>query len=114
MVSPALLVILGPIVTGILLGAAGVVGYLGAIIVVGFAMAGFMLNSGGAWDNAKKYVEKGNLNGKGSDNHKAAVIGDTVGDPLKDTAGPSYNCVITVSCTVAIAFIGVTAAFALF
>ncbi|MCL1993024.1 MAG: sodium-translocating pyrophosphatase [Spirochaetes bacterium] len=114
MIAPALLVILGPIVTGVLLGAAGVVGYLGAIIVVGFSMAAFMLNSGGAWDNAKKYIEKGNLNGKGSDNHKAAVIGDTVGDPLKDTAGPSYNCVITVSCTVAIVFIGVTAALSLF
>ena len=114
MISPAMLVILGPIISGLLLGAAGVVGYLAAIIVVGFAMAGFMLNSGGAWDNAKKYIEKGNLNGKGSDNHKAAVIGDTVGDPLKDTAGPSYNCVITVSCTVAIVFIGVTAAFSLF
>jgi len=113
MIAPALLVILGPIVTGILLGVAGVVGYLAGIIVVGFTLAVFMLNAGGAWDNAKKYIEKGNLGGKGSDNHKAAVIGDTVGDPLKDTAGPSFNNVITVSCTVAIVFIGVTIAFAL-
>ena len=113
MIAPALLVILGPIVTGILLGVAGVVGYLAGIIVVGFTLAVFMLNAGGAWDNAKKYIEKGNLGGKGSDNHKAAVIGDTVGDPLKETAGPSFNNVITVSCTVAIVFIGVTIAFSL-
>jgi len=110
MISPAMLVILGPIVSGLLLGAAGVVGYLAGIIVTGFAMAVFMLNSGGAWDNAKKHIEAGHFNGKGSDNHKAAVIGDTVGDPLKDTAGPSFNNVITVSCTVSIVFIGVTAA----
>ncbi|MCL2456205.1 MAG: sodium-translocating pyrophosphatase, partial [Defluviitaleaceae bacterium] len=114
MVAPALLTIIAPILTGILLGAAGVVGYLAGIIVVGFSMAIFMLNSGGAWDNAKKHIEKGNYGGKGSDNHKAAVIGDTVGDPLKDTAGPSFNNVITVSCTVAIVFLGITAAFSLF
>jgi len=113
MIAPAVLVILGPIVTGLLLGAAGVVGYLAGIIVTGFAMAVFMLNSGGAWDNAKKHIEGGNFGGKGSDNHKAAVIGDTVGDPLKDTAGPSFNNVITVSCTVSIVFIGVTAALGL-
>jgi K(+)-stimulated pyrophosphate-energized sodium pump len=114
MIAPAILTIAGPILTGIVLGAAGVVGYLAAIIVVGFSMAMFMLNSGGAWDNAKKFIESGQLGGKGSDNHKAAVIGDTVGDPLKDTAGPSFNNVITVSCTVAIVFLGVTIAFANF
>ena len=113
MIPPAALVISAPIAAGILLGAAGVVGYLAGIIVTGFAMAVFMLNAGGAWDNAKKYIEKGNLGGKGSENHRAAVIGDTVGDPLKDTAGPSFNNVITVSCTVAIVFIGVTIAFGL-
>ena len=113
MIAPAMLTILSPIIAGILLGAAGVVGYLAGIIVTGFSMAVFMLNSGGAWDNAKKHIEKGNLGGKGSDNHKSAVIGDTVGDPLKDTAGPSFNNVITVSCTVAIVFIGVTIAFSL-
>jgi K(+)-stimulated pyrophosphate-energized sodium pump len=113
MISPAMLTILGPILAGIMLGAAGVVGYLAGIIVTGFSMAVFMLNSGGAWDNAKKHIEKGNFGGKGTDNHKAAVIGDTVGDPLKDTAGPSFNNVITVSCTVAIVFIGVTVAFSL-
>ncbi|MDR2546746.1 MAG: sodium-translocating pyrophosphatase [Lachnospiraceae bacterium] len=114
MIAPALLTIIGPILTGIILGAAGVVGYLAAIIVVGFSMAMFMMNSGGAWDNAKKHIESGNHGGKGSENHKAAVIGDTVGDPLKDTAGPSFNNVITVSCTVAIVFLGVTIAFSLF
>ena len=114
MITPAMLVILGPIITGILLGAAGVVGYLAGIIVTGFAMAVFMLNSGGAWDNAKKHIESGKFGGKGSDNHKAAVIGDTVGDPLKDTAGPSFNNVITVSSTVSIVFIGVTIAFSFF
>jgi K(+)-stimulated pyrophosphate-energized sodium pump len=113
MIAPAMLVILSPIVAGILLGSAGVVGYLTGIIVTGFAMAVFMLNSGGAWDNAKKHIEAGNYGGKGSDNHKAAVIGDTVGDPLKDTAGPSFNNVITVSCTVSIVFIGITTAFAI-
>ena len=114
MIAPALLTIIGPIVTGIVLGAAGVVGYLSGIIVVGFSMAVFMLNSGGAWDNAKKHIEAGNFGGKGTDQHKAAVVGDTVGDPLKDTAGPSFNNVITVSCTVSIVFLGVTKAFSLF
>jgi K(+)-stimulated pyrophosphate-energized sodium pump len=113
MVAPALLTVVAPILAGIILGAEGVVGYIAAIIIVGFSMALFMLNSGGAWDNAKKFIERGNLGGKGSDNHKAAVIGDTVGDPLKDTAGPSFNNVITVSCTVAIVFLGVTRAFSL-
>ncbi|MDR0333324.1 MAG: sodium-translocating pyrophosphatase [Dysgonamonadaceae bacterium] len=113
MIAPAMLTILSPIIVGLLLGAAGVVGYLAGIIVIGFSMAVFMLNSGGAWDNAKKYIEAGHLGGKGSENHKAAVLGDTVGDPLKDTAGPSFNNVITVSCTVAIVFIGITIAFSL-
>ncbi|MDR0325896.1 MAG: sodium-translocating pyrophosphatase [Oscillospiraceae bacterium] len=113
MIAPAMLVILAPIATGLLLSVEGVVGYLAGIIVTGFAMAVFMMNAGGAWDNAKKYIEAGNHGGKGSDNHKAAVIGDTVGDPLKDTAGPSFNNVITVSCTVSIAFIGVITAFSI-
>jgi K(+)-stimulated pyrophosphate-energized sodium pump len=113
MIAPAMLVIFSPIISGIILGVEGVVGYLAGIIVTGFAMAVFMMNSGGAWDNAKKHIEAGHFGGKGSDNHKSAVIGDTVGDPLKDTAGPSFNNVITVSCTVAIVFIGVTVAFSL-
>ena len=113
MIAPAMLTILGPIIAGLLLGVSGVVGYLAGIIVIGFSMAVFMMNSGGAWDNAKKYIEAGNLGGKGSDNHKAAVLGDTVGDPLKDTAGPSFNILITLASTVSIVFAGVTVAFSL-
>ena len=74
-------------------------------------MAIFMLNSGGAWDNAKKYIEAGQHGGKGTDNHKAAVVGDTVGDPLKDTVGPSFNILITLSSTVAIVFVGIATRF---
>jgi len=83
-------VILAPIAVG-LLGAQALGGFLGGIVVSGLLLALFMCNTGGAWDNAKKYVEDGNLGGKGSDTHKAAVVGDTVGDPLKDTAGPALN-----------------------
>jgi len=110
MLRPALLVILAPIVVGAFLGVEGVVGLLSGVIGTGFPMAVFMLSAGGAWDNAKKYIEKGRFGGKGSDAHKAAVIGDTVGDPLKDTTGPSYNLLITLSSTVAIVFVGVTIA----
>ena len=113
MVGPALLAFIVPIVTGVVLGAAGVVGLLAGIVVTGFALAVFMMTSGGAWDNAKKYVEAGNHGGKGSDEHKAAVIGDTVGDPFKDTAGPSFNILITLSSSVALVFVGVTTAFSL-
>ena len=113
MIAPAVLVILTPIVTGFFLGVEGVVGMLAGVIVTGFPMAIFMLTSGGAWDNAKKYIEGGNHGGKGSEQHKAAVIGDTVGDPFKDTTGPSFNLLITLSSTVAIVFVGVTIAFSL-
>jgi K(+)-stimulated pyrophosphate-energized sodium pump len=113
MIAPSLLSILAPIVVGVLLGAEGVIGLLAGTIATGFTMAIFMLNAGGAWDNAKKYIEAGNLGGKGSDNHKSAVIGDTVGDPLKDTAGPSFNILITLASTVAIVFVGVTTEFSL-
>ena len=113
MIAPSLLAVLAPIVTGFALGAAGVVGMLGGVIAAGFTMAIFMLNSGGAWDNAKKYIEAGQHGGKGSDNHKAAVIGDTVGDPLKDTAGPSFNILITLSSTVSIVFVGLATRFSL-
>jgi len=111
MIAPSILAITSPIVVGVFLGAAGVVGMLAGVIVTGFAMAVFMMNSGGAWDNAKKHIEGGKFGGKGSDNHKAAVIGDTVGDPFKDTAGPSFNILITLSSTVALVFAGVTVAF---
>jgi K(+)-stimulated pyrophosphate-energized sodium pump len=113
MIAPTAIAIVSPIVAGLVLGAAGVVGFLAGTILAGFALAVFMLNSGGAWDNAKKYIERGNLGGKGSEQHKAAVIGDTVGDPLKDTAGPSFNNVMVLASTVAIVFAGVTVAFSL-
>ena len=106
MVAPALLAIIVPILTGLLLGPEGVVGLLGGVSVTGFAMAVFMSNAGGAWDNAKKYIESGTHGGKGSDCHKAAVIGDTVGDPFKDTSGPSLNILIKLCSTVSIVFSG--------
>ena len=106
MVNPSLLAIVVPIVTGLILSVEGVVGLLGGVSVTGFAMAVFMSNAGGAWDNAKKYIEAGHHGGKGSDNHKAAVIGDTVGDPFKDTSGPSLNILIKLVSTVSIVFSG--------
>ena len=106
MIAPALIAIVVPIATGLILGPVGVVGMLGGVSVSGFAMAVFMSNSGGAWDNAKKYIEAGHHGGKGSDQHKAAVVGDTVGDPLKDTAGPSLNILIKLCSTVSIVFSG--------
>ena len=111
MVAPALLAIIVPIVTGLILGAEGVVGLLGGVSVCGFAMAVFMSNAGGAWDNAKKYIEAGHHGGKGSDCHKAAVVGDTVGDPFKDTSGPSLNILIKLCSTVSIVFCGVIVTF---
>lgn len=113
MVAPALLAVIVPIVTGLLLGPTGVVGLLGGVSVTGFAMAVFMSNAGGAWDNAKKYIEQGHLGGKGSDCHKAAVVGDTVGDPFKDTSGPSLNILIKLCSTVSIVFSGLIIAFSL-
>ncbi len=106
MIAPALIAIAVPIATGLILGPIGVVGMLGGVSVSGFAMAVFMSNAGGAWDNAKKYIEAGHHGGKGSEQHKAAVIGDTVGDPLKDTAGPSLNILIKLCSTVSIVFSG--------
>ena len=106
MVAPSLLAIVVPILTGLILGPEGVVGLLGGVSVTGFAMAVFMSNAGGAWDNAKKYIEAGHHGGKGSDCHKAAVIGDTVGDPFKDTSGPSLNILIKLCSTVSIVFSG--------
>ncbi|MBR2490929.1 MAG: sodium-translocating pyrophosphatase, partial [Ruminiclostridium sp.] len=113
MVAPALLAIIVPIITGIVLGPTGVVGLLGGVSVTGFAMAVFMSNAGGAWDNAKKYIERGNHGGKGSDQHKAAVVGDTVGDPFKDTSGPALNILIKLCSTVSIVFSGLIIAFSL-
>ncbi len=111
MVSPALIAIVVPIATGVILGCSGVVGLLAGVSVTGFAMAVFMSNAGGAWDNAKKYIERGNHGGKGSEQHKAAVVGDTVGDPFKDTSGPSLNILIKLCSTVSIVFSGLIVAF---
>ena len=111
MVAPALLAIVVPLATGLILGPTGVVGLLGGVSVTGFAMAVFMSNAGGAWDNAKKYIEGGHHGGKGSEQHKAAVVGDTVGDPFKDTSGPSLNILIKLCSTVSIVFAGLIIAF---
>ena len=111
MVIPSLLAIVVPIATGLILGVEGVVGLLGGASITGFAMAVFMSNAGGAWDNAKKYIEAGHHGGKGSECHKAAVIGDTVGDPFKDTSGPSLNILIKLVSTVSIVFSGLVANF---
>ena len=111
MVKPALLAIIVPLLTGLILGPVGVAGLLGGVSVTGFAMAVFMSNAGGAWDNAKKYIESGHHGGKGSECHKAAVVGDTVGDPFKDTSGPSLNILIKLCSTVSIVFSGLIVAF---
>ena len=113
MVFPSLLAIIIPIVMGLIFGVSGVIGLLAGGLGTGFVLAIFMANSGGAWDNAKKYIEEGNLGGKGSDNHKATVIGDTVGDPFKDTSGPSLNILIKLMSMVAIVMAGVTCAFSI-
>ncbi len=104
MVLPTVVAIIAPVVTGMILGYHGVVGMLAGATASGFLMAIFMSNSGGAWDNAKKYIESGVHGGKGSDQHKAAVVGDTVGDPFKDTAGPAINILIKLLSMVSIVF----------
>ncbi len=113
MIVPSILAILVPIAMGIIVGVPGVLGLLVGGLSSGFVLAVFMANSGGAWDNAKKYVEEGNLGGKGSPSHKATVIGDTVGDPFKDTSGPSLNILIKLMSMVAIVMAGVTVSFSL-
>ena len=113
MLFPSLLAVIAPVVTGLLLGVSGVLGLLGGSLASGFVLAVFMANSGGAWDNAKKYIEQGNFGGKGSDAHKAAVIGDTVGDPFKDTSGPSLNILIKLMSMVAIVMAGFTVSYSL-
>lgn len=114
MVVPSLLAIIAPIVTGIIFGVTGVVGLLIGGLSTGFVLAVFMANAGGAWDNAKKHVEEGNHGGKGSEAHKATVVGDTVGDPFKDTSGPSLNILIKLMSMVAIVMAGLTVAWSLF
>ena len=110
MLLPSILAIIVPIVTGLVLGVAGVLGLLIGGLATGFVLAVFMANAGGAWDNAKKYVEEGNFGGKGSDCHKATVVGDTVGDPFKDTSGPSLNILIKLMSMVSIVMAGLTVA----
>ncbi len=114
MLLPSLLAIIVPIVIGVIFGVAGVMGLLIGGLSSGFVLAIFMANSGGAWDNAKKYIEEGNLGGKGSENHKATVVGDTVGDPFKDTSGPSLNILIKLMSMVSIVMAGLTVAYSLF
>ncbi len=111
MIVPALMAIVVPVLVGVLIGVPGVIGLLCGGLGTGFVMAIFMANSGGAWDNAKKYVEEGNLGGKGSEAHKATVTGDTVGDPFKDTSGPSLNILIKLMSMVSIVMVGLTLAF---
>lgn len=112
MIIPSLLAILMPVVVGLLLGIAGVLGLLAGGLSCGFVLAVTLNNAGGAWDNAKKYIEKGAHGGKGSDSHKAAVVGDTVGDPFKDTSGPSLNILIKLMSMVAVVFAGLIVKFA--
>ncbi len=114
MLLPSLLAIIVPIVVGIVFGVAGVVGLLMGGLTTGFTLAIFLNNAGGAWDNAKKYIEKGNYGGKGSEAHKAGVVGDTVGDPFKDTSGPSLNILIKLMTMVSVVMSGLTVAFAIF
>lgn len=114
MLLPSLLALATPILTGLIFGMAGVMGLLVGGLSAGFVLAIFMANAGGAWDNAKKYVEEGRMGGKGSDAHKACVVGDTVGDPFKDTSGPSLNILIKLMSMVAIVMAGLTSAWSLF
>jgi K(+)-stimulated pyrophosphate-energized sodium pump len=108
MLVPSLIAIAVPVLVGAFMGVAGVVGLLAGGLTSGFTLAVMLNNAGGAWDNAKKYIEKGNLGGKGSEAHKAAVVGDTVGDPFKDTSGPSLNILIKLMTMVSVVMAGLT------
>ena len=114
MLLPSLLAIIVPVAIGVILGVAGVIGLLVGGLTAGFTLAVMLNNAGGAWDNAKKYIEKGNFGGKGSESHKAAVVGDTVGDPFKDTSGPSLNILIKLMTMVSVVMAGLTVAIGLF
>jgi len=112
MIFPSMLAIVVPVVVGLVFGVAGVMGLLAGGLTSGFALAIFMANAGGAWDNAKKYIEKGHHGGKGSEAHKATVVGDTVGDPCKDTSGPSLNILIKLMSMVSVVFAGLVVKYA--
>jgi K(+)-stimulated pyrophosphate-energized sodium pump len=111
MIVPAVIAIAVPVIVGVLFGVAGVLGLLGGGLASGFLLAMMMSNSGGAWDNAKKYIEEGHYGGKGSEAHKASIVGDTVGDPFKDTSGPSLNILIKLMSMVSVVFAGLTVFF---
>jgi len=102
MIVPGMMAVFSPVIVGLVLGSSALGGLLAGSIVTGVMLAIFMANSGGAWDNAKKYIEEGNLGGKGTPPHAAAVVGDTVGDPFKDTAGPSLNILIKLMSVIAL------------
>jgi K(+)-stimulated pyrophosphate-energized sodium pump len=104
MILPSAVAVIAPLLVGFLLGVEALGGFLAGATVTGVLLAIFMTSGGATWDNAKKYIEEGNLGGKGSDTHKAAVVGDTVGDPLKDTAGPSLNILIKIMTTISLLF----------
>ncbi len=114
MLVPSLLAIAVPVLVGVLFGVSGVIGLLAGGLTAGFTLASMLNNAGGAWDNAKKYIEKGNYGGKGSDAHKAGVVGDTVGDPFKDTSGPSLNILIKLMSMVSVVMAGLTVTFGIF
>jgi inorganic pyrophosphatase/K(+)-stimulated pyrophosphate-energized sodium pump len=113
MVLPSLLGLILPVATGILLGVGGVLGLLVGTLTCGFCVAVFMANAGGSWDNAKKFIEKGHHGGKGSEAHKAGVVGDTVGDPFKDTSGPSLNILIKLMSMVSVVAAGLVVRYSL-
>ncbi|MDD2563258.1 MAG: sodium/proton-translocating pyrophosphatase, partial [Salinivirgaceae bacterium] len=113
MMIPSFVALFIPVGVGLIFGVSGVVGLLVGTITSGFALAIFMANAGGAWDNAKKYIEEGNFGGKGSENHKAAIIGDTVGDPFKDTSGPSINILIKLMVMASVVTVGIAIKYAL-
>jgi K(+)-stimulated pyrophosphate-energized sodium pump len=114
MLTPSLIALLIPVVVGVIFGVPGIAGLLLGTISSGFALAIFMAIAGGAWDNAKKYVEEGHMGGAGSDAHKATIIGDTVGDPLKDTSGPSLNILIKLMVMASVVTVGVAVSYHIF
>jgi K(+)-stimulated pyrophosphate-energized sodium pump len=114
MLVPSLIAIAAPLAVGLVLGVPGVVGLLAGGMSAGFVLASMLNNAGGAWDNAKKYIERGNYGGKRSDCHKASIVGDTVGDPFKDTSGPALNILIKLMSMVSVVLAGLTVAFSIF